>query len=204
MTIYLIAWLTACVTALVLYVREREAHLISRPAYWRFIAVPWKAATFAIAAGAMVAMAPYTGDPTWDYVDAAFMSVLCYATAPWAVGVAYRAVKGKAHWREIYVMVCAWMFSVSWSYDGYILIKTGVYPLTWLSNIALSSVLYISAGMLWNLEHQPGRGVSFGFLRADWPQSLSGGRFSQVAWFALPFMVLAAGLTLAFVVLYFR
>lgn len=96
----------------------------------------------------MVIIAPYTGDPTWDYFDASFMSMFCHATAPWAVGMIYRSRQGRAHWREVYVMACAWMFTVSWTYDGYQLWRTGIYPATWAANIALSSVLYVSAGLL--------------------------------------------------------
>lgn len=201
LSVYLAAWLAACALALWLYLRDRGAYVVSRPAYWRFVLAPWKATTFALAATGMVVVAPYTGDPTWDYFDAAFMSIFCYATAPWAVGTVYRLAQRRAHWREIYVMACAWMFTVSWSYDGYMLLKSGYYPATWQSNIALSSILYVSAGLLWSLEHRPGSGVAFGFTRDDWPQPLpGGGGFGRVAWFALPFMALAAALVLAFVV----
>ncbi len=37
--------------------------------------------TFVLAAAGITTIAPYTSDPTWDYVDAAFMSVLAFATA---------------------------------------------------------------------------------------------------------------------------
>lgn len=33
----------------------------------------WKVVTFLIATIAMTVIAPYTGDPTWDYVDAPLM-----------------------------------------------------------------------------------------------------------------------------------
>jgi hypothetical protein len=55
-------------------------------AYWRFVARPWNLATFAGAMAGLVLVAPYTGDLTWDYVDAVFMSVLTFASAPWLVG----------------------------------------------------------------------------------------------------------------------
>lgn len=66
-----------------------------------------------------------TSDPTWDYVDAAFMSVLAFATAPWALGTLYGAVRGRATPEQIYVAVCVWLFSVSWSYDLYLLCRDG-------------------------------------------------------------------------------
>jgi len=48
---------------------------------------------FLIALSAIVILAPYTGDPTWDYFDAAFMSILTYITAPWSVGTLFRFLK---------------------------------------------------------------------------------------------------------------
>ena len=198
--LYLSAWLMACLVALVLYLSDRTAYLISRQDYWRFLAAPWKLTTFAIAAIGMIVVAPYSGDPTWDYFDAAFMSIFCFTTAPWAIGVVYRSFRGKSHWREIYVMACAWMFTVSWSYDIYILLKTGFYPATWLSNIVLSSVLYIAAGLLWNLEHQEGHGVILGFRRDSWPQPEKNPAFARIAGYALIFMMLVAVMVLAFVI----
>ena len=42
--------------------------------------------TFVVATAGITLIAPYSGDPTWDYVDSVFMSVLAFATAPWVVG----------------------------------------------------------------------------------------------------------------------
>jgi hypothetical protein len=55
----------------------------------------WKIVTFIISAIGLTVIAPYTGDPTWDYVDAAFMSILTYTTAPWVVGTIYLTLRGK-------------------------------------------------------------------------------------------------------------
>lgn len=199
-TLYLVAWLLACLGAVTLYLRERSAFIISQRDYWRFLAVRWKLATFFVAGTGMVLLAPYTGDPTWDYFDAAFMSIFCFATAPWAIGVLYRTGKCTSHWREIYVVACAWLFTVSWSYDGYMLLKTGIYPGTWLANMVLSSILYILAGMLWNLEYAAPSGVIFGFMRDDWPKAANPTDFGKIVWFALPIMALVAVIILAFVV----
>ena len=74
-------------------------------------------------------------------------------------------------WTIVYVSVCVWMFSASWSYDGYLVLRDGAYPFTWLPNIFASSVLYLSAGLFWNLQWREGRGVHFrsddrvGFIR---------------------------------------
>lgn len=190
MRAYLAAWLLLCLLAVVAGFRARRRLRLFTPAYGRFLRQPWKLATFAIAFMGMVAVGPYTVDPTWDYFDASFMSLLAYATAPWVTGVLFDGVRRRAHWAELFVALCVWMFSVSWSYDLYILWRDGAYPATWLPNIPASSVLYFSAGLFWNLEWQPGRGVIFGFMREGWPEPLPGHHFSRVFWFALPFMLL--------------
>ena len=128
------------------------------------------------------------------------MSALTFATAPWAVGVMYQAIRGRAQVKEVYVAACAWMFSASWSYDLYLVLRDGDYPWTWLPNIFASSVLYASAGLMWNLEWQAGRGVIFAFMRKDWPSPAADSRFWRLAGFALPFMLLALAAVLYFFV----
>jgi hypothetical protein len=90
------------------------------------------------------------------------------------------------------------MFSASWSYDLYLILRDGDYPITWFSNIFASSVLYISAGLFWSLDWIQGRGVTFAFLEDGWPSSTSESTFSNIVWFALPFMVLVS-----FLIIYF-
>ena len=82
---YIAAWSVACAGALFLYLRRPRNFAISSPKYWHFLAEPWKVATFLAGAALITLVAPYTGDPTWDYVDGLFMSVLCFTTAPWVV-----------------------------------------------------------------------------------------------------------------------
>lgn len=197
-TAYLVAYSLACVIAAILMVRERDSLVLFEPAYRKYIRSPWKVTTFAVAASAMTVIAPYTGDPTWDYVDAAFMSVLAFLTAPWAVGTLYLAMKGQAKATHVYIAVCVWMFSASWAYDVYILLKHGYYPPTWLPNIVLSSVLYFAAGLMWNLQRRADRGVVFGFMEPDWPNPAHELGFRQIAWFALPIMILVALMILPF------
>jgi len=146
----------------------------------------------------MTVMAPYTGDPTWDYIDAAFMSILTFLTAPWAVGTLFLALRRQAKCTHVYIAVCLWMFSVSWTYDVYILLKHGYYPPTWAPNIVLSSILCCAAGMMWNLQKKDGRGVIFGFMEPGWPDPIYELGFRQVAWLALPFMLLATAMILPF------
>jgi hypothetical protein len=166
---YVSLWGAACAAAVLLYARRFASFSISRAAYWRFLVEPWKAAAFVVAASMITLVAPYTGDPTWDRVDGFFMSVLCYATAPWVVGVLHGALRATRRLDELYVALCAWLFSASWSYDLYLVLRDGRYPDTWAANLFASSVIYLAAGLFWNLEFRPGRGVIFSFMREGWP-----------------------------------
>ena len=132
--VYTALWVSACMIAAALYFRDPQAFSISRPDYFRFLFIPWKVATFAIAALGLSLVAPYTGDPTWDYVDAAFMSVMTFVTAPWVVGTIYLFIRRSVGFQSLYVALCLWMFSASWSYDLYLLVRDGSYPFTWLPN----------------------------------------------------------------------
>lgn len=196
---YLALWAGACVAAVAICVRDRRAFAFSHRAYWAFVFTPWKLATFCVAAAGLTLIAPYTGDPTWDYADALFMSVLTYASAPWAVGALYLAVRRRLPLKQAYVAACAWLFSASWSYDLYLLLRDGEYPFTWLANLFASSVLYVSAGLLWNLDWKEGRGVVFAFTESGWPAPGGPRTFARILWFALPFMVIATVAVLSFV-----
>ncbi|NIM99365.1 MAG: hypothetical protein GTO24_15210 [candidate division Zixibacteria bacterium] len=195
---YTLGWSLACLAAIHLMLRHRSAIGLFRPQYWHFLLQGWKIVTFLIAAVGLTIIAPYTGDPTWDYVDASFMSILTFATAPWAVGTLYLAIRGKAMFAQAYVAICIWIFSASWSYDLYLVLRDGFYPVTWLPNMFASSVLYILAGLLWNLDWKEGRGVIFGFMEPSWPQVTDSPVFRKILWFAIPFMVLAAGMIVVF------
>lgn len=198
--IYIAAWVTACVIAIVFAVQNSHTIILFKKSYWDFLLVKWKLTTFIIATTAFVILAPYTGDPTWDYYDAAFMSILTFMTAPWSIATIFRFIKRKEKFTIVYIAFCAWMFSASWSYDIYLVIRDGFYPITWWSNIFASSVLYVSAGLFWNLEHREGRGVIFGFMTSDWPASNTGNGFNKILIYALPFMMLAAAAFLPFMI----
>lgn len=133
--IYISAWGSACIFSLILYLRDKNSYAFSHANYWRFLLIPWKVVTFVIATTALTVIAPYTGDPTWDYFDALFMSLLTFSTAPWAIGIIYKVTKKELPLKRAFVAVCIWMFSASWSYDLYLLIRDGYYPATWLPNI---------------------------------------------------------------------
>ena len=198
--LYIASYSLACVVAAALIIRERNSLALLQPEYRRFLFSRWKLTTFAIAAVSMTLMAPYTGDPTWDYVDAAFMSIFTFLTAPWSVGTLFLALRGEAKLTHVYIAICVWMFSVSWTYDVYILLKHGYYPATWAPNIVLSSILYLSAGMMWNLQKKTGRGVIFGFMEPGWPDASHELGFRQVFWLALPIMLLVTAMIVPFLI----
>ena len=180
--------------------RKPGEFIISGRRYWRFLAEPWKLAAF-VAGGLLITLvAPYTGDPTWDYADGAFMSILCYATAPWVVGILYLRARGKAGWAESYVAICAWLFSASWSYDIYLVWRDGAYPATWLPNLFASSLIYLCAGLFWNLEWQPGRGVVFSFMKTGWPMQPEASSPWRLLLYAALFALPAIAAVLVFVV----
>lgn len=195
---YITIWALACAVALAIYLRDRRSFCFAHREYWRFLAERWKLVTFGIAWAGLTLIAPYTGDPTWDYVDASFMSLLTFVTAPWVIGALYKSARGELPLKHAYVAACASMFSVSWSYDLYLVLRDGDYPVTWLINIPASSVLYVSAGLLWNLEWQPNRGVIFAFMREGWPTPCVHSRLGRIVWAASPFMLIAACAVLLF------
>lgn len=189
---YLASWLLTCLAAVIVYARSPATFAFSHPEYRRFLLTPWKLATFALATVGLTLIAPYSGDPTWDYVDALFMSVLTYWEAPWVVCVVYLTVRRRLPWSQLFVAICLWLFSVSWSYDLYLILRDGSYPATWLANIPLSTSLYVPAGLLWNLDWRPPRGVTFSFLEFDWPRVPPTAAFSRVMGYALLFMLMAS------------
>ena len=195
---YIVCWSVACLVASLIFIKDWKSFGISRVEYWRFILKPWRVTTFVIASSGMIAIAPYTGDTTWDYFDALFMSVLTYLTAPWAMGAIYNVANRKLDPLQAFVALCLWMFSASWSYDLYLVLRDGAYPITWFSNIFASSVLYVLAGLFWNLDWIQGRGVTFAFLENKWPYSTSDPTSPKIVLYMLPFMALVS-----FLILYF-
>jgi hypothetical protein len=185
--LYLAAWLAAVAAALAHLVLRRAEYRRVYRGYGAFLLAPWKLASFLVALAVVTVVAPYTGDPTWDRVDAPLMSTLSYLSAPWVLGVLYRRSSPRAH-RAVALVL--WLFSASWSYDGWLLLKHGSYPESWASNLLLSSALYFSVGLMWNLDHRPARGTTFAFLEVDWLQRPARGATLRVLLWALPFLLL--------------
>jgi hypothetical protein len=195
---YIALWSLACLAALALFLRQPRAHAIAQRNYWHFLTEPWKVMTFIAGAALITLIAPYTGDPTWDHTDGLFMSVFCYTTAPWVVATLYFAARRRAGPVQVYVAVCAWLFSASWSYDIYLVWRDGVYPETWLPNLYASSLIYLCAGLFWNLEWQPGRGVIFSFMREGWPSRAAALSLRHLLLYALLLALPALGAVLIF------
>ncbi len=195
---YMLLWGLACLAAVILMFRLRASLVLFQRPYWTGLLQSWKVASFVVATLGLVVIAPYTGDPTWDYIDATFMSVLTFATAPWAVGTIYLTIRHRRGFLHAYAALCVWMFSASWSYDLYLLFRDGYYPVTWFENIFASSLLYLPAGLLWSLESIEGRGVVFGFMQPEWPAVPQTGSPTRLLWYALPLMILAAGMIVPF------
>lgn len=197
---YICCWSLLCIAGIIVGWRNRADCTLFRPIYLRTLLVPWKLVIFAIALGFFILVAPYSGDPTWDVVDATFMSVFTYVSAPWSVGTLYRWARGRDRRALAFVALCVWLFSASFSYDIYIFLRMGHYPGSWWSNIIASSVLYASAGLLWSLEVRPDRGVVFGFIVEPWllPQGPSRAGWA-IAGYAFVFVALVAAMMLPFV-----
>ena len=200
MVVYIASWSTACLIAIGLFLKDYRSYALSQADYWHFLFKRWKVITLLVAATGMTLIAPYTGDPTWDYVDALFMSVLAFTTAPWVLGVIYKTIRRECPVVQVYVAVCVWMFSASWSYDLYLLIRDGSYPVTWQANIFASSLLYISAGLFWNLDWKPGRGVIFAFMDEGWPEPSSVSVFKKVYGYALILMIIVSACDKVFLI----
>jgi hypothetical protein len=195
---YIAAWSLACVIALSLALRGHASFALGRRDYWHFLGEPWKLATFAAGTAMITLVAPFTGDPTWDIFDGLFMSVFCFTTSPWVVATLFNMLRGRARWTEVYVVLCAWLFSASWSYDIYLVWRDGQYPTTWYPNLFASSVIYLSAGLFWNLEWQHGRGVIFSFMREGWPSRPAESVFFRLLGYAVIFSLPAIAAVLVF------
>lgn len=198
--VYMSGWMSFCLAAIVVIWQNRADCTLFRPIYLRTLLVPWKLVLFAIALVFFIVAAPYAGDPTWDEVDATFMAVLTYVSAPWSVGTLYRWARGRERRQMAFVALGVWLFSASFSYDLYIFLRHGHYPSSWWSNVVASSVLYSSAGLLWSLEVRAERGVVFSFMVDPWLEAESKPRATMaIVGYAFVFVILVVGMMLPFV-----
>jgi hypothetical protein len=196
---YVACWVACCGFAAGILWRDRRQLRPEWRAYVRFLGVPWKLAIF-FPAGIFVTFAGrFTDDETWDAVTGGGMSVLTFLTAPWALGLLFQVMVGRRPWRYALMAVVLVLFSSSWFYDGYLLWRDRSYTSRWSSNLLLSPIIYVAAGLLWNLEAKGRWGFRFAFVRQDWPSRPTDTRFLPLLLIALPFVLVAAFVLVAFV-----
>ena len=168
----------ACVitcAACALAVRHRASFALFQQGYRAQLLSRPRLVLFATAWAAFVVLAPLTGDPTWDAIDASFMSIGCYALAPWTLGVLYRAKRESM--REVVVAIVLSLFVSSWSYDLYLVVRDGVFPPTSVPNLFASLILYVLGGLFFSLGEHGERGLVFVFMDSRWP-AWSGDRWT--------------------------
>lgn len=174
---YLIGWTTLCGIAALVAAREWRRFRIARRAYWQRQLAPWRVGSAVLPWLSFLIVAPLSGDPTWDAIDTTFMCGLTFATAPWAIGVAWQAPRGTSSAAEILVAFCALMISSAWTYDAYLLVKGDPGPILWRESLPASISLYVAAGLTWSLDWTRDRGVHLAFTAPAWPEEgLDAGR----------------------------
>lgn len=195
---YVAAW--SSFTVIAALVAWRSVRLEWRDAL-AFLLVPWKVAVFVPAILFVTFAGRFTDDETWDVATGGGMSILTVLTAWWSVGTAVRVVRRMARPRELVVALGATLFSSSWFYDGYLLLRDGAYTQRWLGNLMLSPTIYLCAGLLSNLEVDDEGRLGFSFLRLDWPRPLPTARRITLTMVlvSLPLVAIAAWFLVGFV-----
>jgi hypothetical protein len=102
--------------------------------------------------------------------------------------------------RVFFVAAAVWLFSAGLSYDLYNLWKLGFQPPSWRSNLLASSLLYASAGLMWNLAATRERGVVFGFMLERWPDAASARGNRRIFALVLVFVLLVGAMMIPFFV----
>ncbi|MCS4088520.1 hypothetical protein [Rhizobium sp. BK176] len=166
--VYLVIWIAVSAAVFVGAAMDRRIRSEMR-AYLGFLCMPWKIAVLVPAALFVTFAGQFAFDDTWDVVTGGGMSLLTYMTAPWAVGMSYLVATGRRPLRHAFIALVACLFSASWFYDGWLLLRDGHYTPMWLPNLLLSPFLYVAGGALWNLEADAEGKPIFGFFRKDWP-----------------------------------
>ncbi|MEW6157213.1 MAG: hypothetical protein AB1813_07245 [Verrucomicrobiota bacterium] len=167
--------------------------------YCRYLTMRWKLAIFVPAFLFVTVAGRFTDDETWDVISGGGMSLLTYFSAPWCLGMVYQVIVGRRPRHYLFVASALLLFSSSWFYDGYLLLRDGCYTTRWWSNLMLSPIIYLAAGFLWNLEAHGRFGVRLGFVRADWPSRPMDGRFLPILFFSIPLILIAGFVLVAFV-----
>jgi hypothetical protein len=198
-TRYIISWMAFCAFAAVILVLDRKRLRPEWAEYLRFLWIPWKLGLFVPAFVCVSFAGRFTDDETWDVVTGSGMAILTYVTAPWSTGLFYQVLLGRRPWRYLIAGGALLLFSSSWFYDGYLLWRDGTYTARWSDNLILSPIIYLAAGLLWNLEAKGRFGFRFSFARPDWPSPSKDTRFLPVALVSIPLILVAAFVLVAFV-----
>jgi hypothetical protein len=168
MQTYFTLWVVLLLIAISIVKKDQKEYEFLHKSYWQFLFEPWKLTTFLIATFFITIVAPYSGDPTWDYADSIIISILTYVFAPWTVGVIYRGFKRKEFNSKLFTAI-VFFFIPCWAYDAYIYFRDGYYPTTWFTNVIISSGIVLTAGLYWNLCWSKEKGTEFAFRLNDWP-----------------------------------
>ena len=168
--VWLAGWVSALGVAVIAVVRRPGAHAITRAAYWRALLLPWKLFALGCAMAIIALAAPVSGDPTWDLGDSILVSLAVFACAPAAVGTIARDVAGRRVGATTFVAVVLF-FVPCWTYELYVLLRDGAYPLTWQSNLVLSGAITLLAGLFFDLGRAEGERSTFAFRWKEWPQA---------------------------------
>jgi hypothetical protein len=196
---YIAFWAAFCLMALAIVVRDRKPLCAEWRDYFRFVSVPWKLTIFVPAFVFVTFAGHFTDDETWDVVTGSGMSILTFLTAPWAVGLFYQVLVRRRSLRYLIVSAALCLFSSSWFYDGYLLWRDGSYTQRWLGNLLLSPIIYLAAGLLWNLEAKARGGFTLSLLRSDWPNPPVDRSFRPLLLISIPLILIAAFVLVAFV-----
>jgi hypothetical protein len=168
LTGYLASWVAFCLLAAGVALTSVRVSVHDAAAFLR---APWKLVLFVPAVVFVTFAGRFTDDETWDVVSGGGMALLTFLTSWWSVGVAVRALRRLVPLRYLVVALAVTLFSSSWFYDGYLLLRDGSYTCRWLGNLLLSPTIYLCAGVVLNLELRDGR-VGVAFSRPDWPRPL--------------------------------
>jgi hypothetical protein len=193
---YLVGWLAFCALALVIAVRSVR---VRPPDAFAFLREPSKLLIFVPGVVFVTFAGRFTDDETWDVISGGGMSLLTALTAWWSVGTAARVVRKMAPPSHLVVVLAVTLFSSSWFYDGWLLLRDGAYTPRWLGNLMLSPTVYVCAGLVSNLELRD-KTLALAFTRQDWPRPLAG---STATWplvlASIPLVGIATYVLVAFV-----
>jgi hypothetical protein len=192
-------WMSFCFLAVCISLIDWKKNPFEWKDYFRFLCVPWKLVIFIPALLFVSFAGRFTNDETWDIISGSGMSILTFLTAPLALGLLYQVLKGKRPIRYVIVSIALCLFSSSWFYDGYLYLRDGHYTSRWFGNFLLSPIIYIAAGLLWNLEARENGRIYLSFLRSDWPKPPLNRSFLPLLLVSIPLILIAAFVLIGFV-----